>query len=101
MHSPGKLVILETLKQLGAYKENSTPRHYLPEELFFVRGSQPMAGILMLPNSEGVCSILKLCLLHPAGESQKPLLAKAQGTGKLPATLAALGPGNMDSRKIQ
>lgn len=40
-------------------------------------------------------------LLSASGGESKKLLGKAQGSGMLPGTLAALDSGNMDARKIQ
>lgn len=55
--------------------------------------------MLMLPNNQRTCSILKPFFVHPAGKCKKFLAAKAQGTGTPPGTLVALA--NPEARKRQ
>lgn len=57
--------------------------------------------MLMLPNNQRTCSILKPFFVHPAGKCKKFLATKAQGTGTPPGTLVALALANWDARKRQ
>lgn len=59
--------------------------------------------MLMLPNNQRTCSILKPFFVHPAGKCKKFLATKAQGTETPPGTLVALALAlaNQDARKRQ